>query len=113
MMPENEKEQKRKDWTQQRRRAIPLNGKKYLIVPGPMQDKESGETNVVTAESLIHLYGVEPAECYVYVDGKDRFRELPPKMLVLIPRYEREDYVAEDCFTVEGMIASGAIKEAH
>jgi len=113
LMNANAKEQKRKEWAEQRRRAIPLDGKKYLIVAGPMQDKESGETNVVTAESLVHLYGVPAVECYIYVDGKDRFRELPQKMLVLIPRYEREDYTAETCFTVEQMIASGAIKETH
>lgn len=104
MMGENQK------YEADRRRAIPLEGKKYLIVPGPMQAKGTEEKHHITAESLIHLYGVDSEDCYTYVDGKDFFRHLPQKMLVLIPRYEREDYDVEKCFTIEKMIAAGYVR---
>jgi len=88
-----------------------VSAKKYLVCPGPMQSKEDGdEKHHVTSDQLIHLYKVDPKDCHIYVDGKDKFRSFPKDMLLLIPRYEREDYVAEKCFTVGQMIAAGIVK---
>lgn len=98
-------------YDEDRRRAIPLEGKKYLIVPGPMQIKGTEEKHQVTADALIHLYNVEAKDCHVYVDGKDFFRHLPQDMVMLIPRYEREDYDVNKCFTIKLMIANGFVKE--
>lgn len=62
---------------------------KYIIMPGFVKSKNDGETHYISASKLIHLYGVNPKECYIVRDGE---MESIPKSVsktakVLSPKY--------------------------
>lgn len=63
--------------------------KKYLIIGDWITSQTDGDWHYISAENLIRLYGVDPAECIIYSDKK-RELGLDPNLdlIVLRPRYD-------------------------
>jgi hypothetical protein len=61
--------------------------KKYLVCPGRIRSRADGDLHFISARQLIHLYGVNPAECMIRRPGIVPQKELEGKV-ILAPRYD-------------------------
>ena len=64
--------------------------KKYIVIGGRVESKYDSDMYYIPPNQLIHLYGVDPQECYTCRNQEEyeRYRPTMPDLPLLRPRYD-------------------------
>lgn len=62
--------------------------KKYIVIPGEVRSQNDGDIHFISAQQLIHLYGVDPKECKIVTRGEAEIRGFFGDWIFLFPRQD-------------------------